>query len=266
MSEDQKFIPAMTGYKATDSNMKCRGFQFEMGKWYEIEGEIGLCSAGFHFCDHPSGPWAFYSDQGTRVFKVEAEFILDLPIQPGADHKRVARRVKFTEEIIPDGNRNTGNGNTGYSNTGYSNTGYSNTGYSNTGNRNTGNGNTGYSNTGNSNTGNRNTGNSNTGNSNTGNRNTGNRNTGNGNTGNGNATDWSSGFFNIQPQNITCFDVETGLTRDEFTAQFPQYYNLSNDLLMDLPIPIEKYVMLPGITEEKLMALHQAHIAGRTKK
>ena len=47
----------MNGYKATDKDMKCQGFQFELGKWYEIpeEHELVLCKVGFHFCQQPIG-------------------------------------------------------------------------------------------------------------------------------------------------------------------------------------------------------------------
>ena len=140
---EQKTIARMTGYKATDADMKCRDFEFEIGKWYEVEGELEMCANGFHFCQQPSGPWAYYTQKGTRVWKIEAEEVLDLPFAPGADYKYVARRIRFVVEVIA----------TGYSNTGDSNTGYSNTGNSNTGNSNTGNSNTGYSNTGDRNTG-----------------------------------------------------------------------------------------------------------------
>ena len=79
----QQFIKSLTGFKATDKDMKCRGFQFELGKWYEVEGELALCGNGFHFCDYWSGVWAYYSDPGSRVFKIEAEDVLDLAVEPG---------------------------------------------------------------------------------------------------------------------------------------------------------------------------------------
>ena len=129
----QKTIAKMTGYKATDKDMRCRGHQFELGKWYEVDGELRLCHHGFHFCDHPSGPWTYHNAEGTRVFTCEAEDVLDLPVEPGAGHKRVARRIRLVAEIIPDGNGNTGYGNTGYRNTGDWNTGNGNTGDGNTG-------------------------------------------------------------------------------------------------------------------------------------
>jgi len=133
------------GYKATDKNMRCRGFQFELGKWYECEGELILCENGFHFCEYPSGPWSYYDDG--RIFKCEAEGVIK-SVDPGSDLKHVCRKIRLVEEIIFTGDRNTGHRNTGHQNTGYwntgdRNTGDRNTGYQNTGHRNTGDGNVG---------------------------------------------------------------------------------------------------------------------------
>ena len=113
----QKLIPSMTGYKATDAKMRCRGHQFELGKWYEVDGELELCHNGFHFCDHWSGVWAYYDSPSTRIFKIEAEDVLDLPIEPGAAHKRVCRRIRLVKEARPtDDYGNSGDGNSGYGN------------------------------------------------------------------------------------------------------------------------------------------------------
>ena len=151
----QKFIDKMTGYKATNADLTCQGFQFEIGKWHEIEGEIKLCKRGFHFCIHASGPSCYYDGASTRVFKIEAEQVLEVPTEAGADFKLVSKRIKLVEEITPgkSDKSNTGDSNTGYRNTGNCNTGYRNTGNCNTGDRNTGNCNTGNCNTGNCNTG-----------------------------------------------------------------------------------------------------------------
>ena len=130
----------MTGYKATDKDMRCQGFQYELGKWYKQDGEIELCKKGFHFCIYPSGPWSYYNDVGTRVFKVEAKDAIE-EYTPGADLKIVCREIRLIEELKPTGDGNTGHRNTGDWNTGYRNTGYRNTGDWNTGYRNTGYGN-----------------------------------------------------------------------------------------------------------------------------
>ena len=108
------------GYKATDQEMRCRGFKFEIGKWYEYDGELSLCKSGFHFCEYPSGPWAYYND--ARIFKCEAELVL-MSVSPGADLKHVAKKIRLVEEILIGGDRNTGDQNTGDRNTGNRNTG-----------------------------------------------------------------------------------------------------------------------------------------------
>ena len=38
------------GYKAFNKDLTCRDFQYEIGKEYKHEGNIELCSEGFHFC------------------------------------------------------------------------------------------------------------------------------------------------------------------------------------------------------------------------
>jgi hypothetical protein len=220
----------MKGYKATDKDMKCRGFQFELGKWYEHEGELIECQSGFHFCDQPSGPWAYYSEEGTRIFEVEAEGILDESFKPGAEVKRVCRRIKLVREIEIGGDSNTGNSNTGDRNTGDRNTGYCNTGYCNTGYCNTG-----YCNTGNS------------------------------NTGDGNATGHSAGFFCVKEPKVISFDEQTKLTHHDFLRLYPEAYNLAEALCGSKPIEFERYKNIPGITARKLKALHKKHMNGRLK-
>jgi len=161
----------MTGYKATKADMTCQpdknkpAFQFEMGVWYEVEGEIEECKNGFHFCEHPSGVWSYYSDADARVFKIEAEEVLPKKSSPGADRKRVCRRIRLTEEMTfrNPSNRNSGDYNTGYHNSGYRNSGNRNSGDCNSGNRNSGDCNSGNRNSGDCNSGYRNSGDCNSG-------------------------------------------------------------------------------------------------------
>jgi len=238
----------ITGYKATDENMCCRGFQYELGKWYEHNERLEMCVSGFHFCEYPSGPWSFYPEG--RLFKCEAEYVL-MSEGPGADLKHVAKRIRLVEEIKVGGDGNTGDRNTGHWNTGNGNTGQWNTGDRNTGHWNTGNGNTGHWNTGYGNTGDRNTGD----------RNTGDRNTGHWNTGNGNCGDYHSGSLCHGEAPFFLFN----LPADRSEIDFSLVRNLSYKLMGNEEIDPEPFLSLPNATPERIKALHDAHKSARAE-
>lgn len=63
------------GYKGTDKNMCCRGFQFELNKMYGAEqgSDVKTCESGFHFCLKLNGVFGYYPvNNGNRFFKVRA--------------------------------------------------------------------------------------------------------------------------------------------------------------------------------------------------
>lgn len=62
---------------------------------------------------------------------------------------------------------------------------------------------------------------------------------------------------------MICFDVQTEFTRREFIAAFPEYRQLCMALRKKKAIDFEKYKKLPGITPEKLRALHEKHLKGK---
>jgi hypothetical protein len=39
------------GYKVFNPDWTCRGFQYELGKTYTHDGNLNMCSSGFHFCE-----------------------------------------------------------------------------------------------------------------------------------------------------------------------------------------------------------------------
>lgn len=204
MDQDNKRMGEMKGYKGFNKDLKCRGFQYEVGKTYEMDENPNCCDKGFHFCKNLFSVHDYYDIKNSRVCEIEAIGDTHEEGEKISTNKiRIVRELSTDElSLLTDGfkfntgNRNTGHHNTGYNNTGNHNTGYHNTGSSNTGNHNTGNHNTGSRNTGCCNTGYRNTGHRNTGCCNTGNRNTGSCNTGDHNTGSYNTGDGNTGHFN----------------------------------------------------------------------
>ena len=67
----------ITSYKGFDKNMKCRGFQYEVGKEYEMDGEIKCCKQGFHACKSPMEVWDYYDMLSSRYAEVEQSGKID---------------------------------------------------------------------------------------------------------------------------------------------------------------------------------------------
>ena len=86
----------ITSYKGFDKNMQCRGFQYEVGKEYEMDGEIKCCNRGFHACKSPIEVWDYYDMLNSRYAEVEQSG----KIEKGKNSTKVcSSRIKIKAEL-----------------------------------------------------------------------------------------------------------------------------------------------------------------------
>ena len=86
----------ITSYKAFDKNMKCRGFQYEVGKEYEMDGEIKCCNRGFHACKSPMEVLDYYDMFDSRYAEVEQSGKID---KEENSTKVCSSRIKIKAEL-----------------------------------------------------------------------------------------------------------------------------------------------------------------------
>ena len=85
----------MKAYKGFDKDLKCRGFQYEVGKEYE-EANAALCKKGFHACENPLDTFRYYRPGESRYCEVELE---DNWERSDIDTKVCGKRIRIGAEI-----------------------------------------------------------------------------------------------------------------------------------------------------------------------
>ena len=86
----------ITSYKAFDKNMQCHDFQFEVGKEYEMDGEIECGKRGFHACKNPLELWNYYKMLKSRFAEVEQSGKID---KDGKSTKVCSSHIKIKAEL-----------------------------------------------------------------------------------------------------------------------------------------------------------------------
>ena len=84
-------METIIAYKGFDKDMKCRGFQYEIGKTYTHKGDVSLCKSGFHVCEAPLDIWNYYPPiDGNQAAVVELGKVNE---QKESDSKRVGKSI-----------------------------------------------------------------------------------------------------------------------------------------------------------------------------
>jgi len=238
----------MKGYKVFNSDWTCRGYQYEIGKTYEIIENPKCCKVGFHFCEKLVDCFNYYSfDPNNKVAEIEAigEIDFDDTNSKCCTNKIVIlKELKWSEvlDMCNSGKGNSGNRNSGNYNSGNYNSGNRNSGNRNSGNYNSGNRNSGYYNSGNYNSGHYNSGYYNSGYYNSG--------------------DYNSGHCNTNSPKVRMFNHETEFNfTDKSIVRF-------NEILFNCPqsYKYSDFIDKSKMSEEEIMEHPECETIGGYNK
>ena len=93
MKKENKEIIA---YKGFDKNLKCRDYQYEIGKTFEHDGAVKVCGSGFHACEYPLDVFSYYLPSNSRfaIVKMHGETSKD-----SDDTKIASAKITIETEI-----------------------------------------------------------------------------------------------------------------------------------------------------------------------
>jgi hypothetical protein len=94
----------MKAYTGFDKDLKCRGFQYEVGKEYEEEN-ASLCKKGFRACENPLDTFCYYAPTDSRYCEVDVD---DNGERSSDDSKVCGKHIRIGAEIGLKGVINAG--------------------------------------------------------------------------------------------------------------------------------------------------------------
>ena len=95
ISKKKPALPVIA-YKGFDKDLKCRGYQFEVGKTFLHDGEVKACNSGFHACEYPLDVLQYYAAANSRFAVVEADGEIS---RHGDDSKIASQSLTLKAEI-----------------------------------------------------------------------------------------------------------------------------------------------------------------------
>ena len=100
MEKEQK-EKVIKAYKGFDDNLQCRGFQYEVGKKYKMNGKVSCCENGFHACQSPLEVLDYYfllnNGKMARFCEVEQTGTIDK--EDDGSTKVASSKIKINREL-----------------------------------------------------------------------------------------------------------------------------------------------------------------------
>lgn len=84
-------------FKGFNKDLKCRDFQFEIGKTFHHEGKIEACGSGFHACECPFDVFCYYSPADSRFAETISFGVTDR--EEGGDTKTASASITIKGEL-----------------------------------------------------------------------------------------------------------------------------------------------------------------------
>ncbi|EKQ0512961.1 hypothetical protein P4P27_001180 [Salmonella enterica] len=84
-------------FKGFNKNLKCRDFQFEIGKTFHHDGKVEACGSGFHACECPFDVFSYYPPAESRYAETISFGITDS--EEGGDTKIASSSITIKDEL-----------------------------------------------------------------------------------------------------------------------------------------------------------------------
>ncbi|EKR8341266.1 hypothetical protein AB0P58_004665 [Salmonella enterica] len=87
----------MVTFKGFNKDLKCRDFQFEIGKTFHHDGKVEACGSGFHACECPFDVFSYYPPAESRYAETISFGITDS--EEGGDTKIASSSITIKDEL-----------------------------------------------------------------------------------------------------------------------------------------------------------------------
>ncbi len=84
-------------FKGFNKNLKCRDFQFEIGKTFHHDGKVEACGSGFHACECPFDVFSYYPPAESRYAEAISFGVTDR--EEGGDTKIASASITIKAEL-----------------------------------------------------------------------------------------------------------------------------------------------------------------------
>ncbi|MBJ9257262.1 hypothetical protein I5495_07945, partial [Citrobacter amalonaticus] len=84
-------------FKGFNKELKCRDYQFEIGKTFHHEGKVEACGSGFHACECPFDVFGYYPPANSRFAETISFGVTDR--EEGGDTKIASASITIKAEL-----------------------------------------------------------------------------------------------------------------------------------------------------------------------